>query len=123
MADPVSPFVPGARVALSSRFRDGYDERFVDRVYKSGRFTLVGGKGQQWRPWHTRDGWYARETGSGWARGSLRPWDDSTDAEISAVIAQASRKERALKLRRRFEQIRPDNFTDAMLDAIEAVLP
>jgi hypothetical protein len=117
-----SPFIPGARVAISNRFRDGYTEQFVDKVHKSGRFTLRG-SAQQWRPWQTCDGWHATQTGEGWTRDRARIWDETTDAEISESNAAAKRKARAINLRRRFDSVPPDKFTETMLAAIEAVLP
>ncbi len=121
-----NPFVSGARVARSTRYQDGYTEQFVDKVHKSGRFTLRGSK-QQWRPYRYGNmasvDWRATQTGEGWTRDSLRIWDVSTDVEINAEISAASRKRRASALRLRFERVPLDQFSDPMLDAIEAVLP
>lgn len=84
------PFKPGTRVAVSEgRYTGGYREAFVDRVYKTGRFTLVGDPDRkQWtaRKWSGFGSgpaiWQA--SGSSYS-GSLKIWDETTDAEITAA--------------------------------------
>lgn len=78
-------FKPGTRVAVNSRWSDGdLYEGFVDKLYKSGRFTLRG-SAQQWKAYRDNgEPWQAMETGSGRHRRTLRIWTDETDAEIKA---------------------------------------
>lgn len=91
------PFKPGTRVAVSEgRYTGGYREAFVDKVYKTGRFTLVGDPDRkQWtaRLWGlcgpktpTWEAW-----GSGYS-GSLKIWDETTDAEITAANEERDRQ-------------------------------
>jgi hypothetical protein len=121
-----SPFIPGARVAIKSRYVDDYTEAFVDKVHKSGNFTLKGSP-QQWRPWRTayddEVSWSAVETGGGWSRRHLKLWDESTDAEIKEKMAATKRRQRFEEIKRRLHNMAPAEATDAMLDQIEAALP
>lgn len=119
-----SPFVPGARVAISQRHSDDVQEGFVEKQYKTGRFT-VRGSNQQWRPWRgSYDGgtWSATETGESWYRRSLKIWDPTTDKEISEQVAISNRRRRWVELRFRFEKVKLDDLTDVMLDAIDSAL-
>lgn len=130
--NPESPFVPGARVAIigdNGWRRLRYREGFVDKVYKTGRFTLRGSS-QQWRPWKPSnsvlgsDYWTATATGDrGFGdHGRLRIWDAAADAEISAVIAEGERERRIKDIARRFERLDPSKIDEAALDVIEAAL-
>lgn len=111
-----SPFVPGARVAIRYGYYGEWREAFVDKVYKTGRFTLRGSS-QQWRP---TDHGRAIQTGAkGDGRGEARIWSP----EIDAAIDNAARRRRLGVLRDRIARARVESFTDAMLDAIEAALP
>lgn len=128
MSEKQTPFVPGARVAYQ-RWRDsGWQERFVEKTYKSGRFTLKGGNGQQWRPssYCLGDGpvvWTAHPTGDHYSRTYIKLWTPETDKEISRAIAETKRRDRWLELRHSLDRLRLDDLTDAMLDAIETALP
>jgi hypothetical protein len=116
------PFVPGARVAVSIRFSDEVRESFVDKVYKSGNFTLRGSN-QQWRPWcsdWSDKRWHATATGSGWDRGSLQLWDETTDAEISARVAATNLKNRWRAIRQKVDNLKTP--TIELCDAIETAL-
>lgn len=122
MTDTQHPFVPGARVAVRERYGNDITEGFVDKAYKSGRFTLRGSS-QQWRPWQTHLGdrtWSATETGSGWGRRSLDIWDESTHTEICAQIDAKRARNRWGNIRRKIEGVRDP--TNALCDAIEAAL-
>lgn len=120
-----TPFVPGARCAIE--LGGGvYREAFVDRAYKSGRFTLVGGGGQQWRPFIYSDPnsyWQAIETGDYWRRATLSIWDQSTDERIREGIAKETRRRRLITIQRRIENLHTSEMTDAVLTALEAALP
>jgi hypothetical protein len=129
MCEKVSPFVPGARVAIASTngwYRPRYAEAFVEKAHKSGRFTLKGSS-QQWRP-HEPQGdyrktWEATQTGDGWSRQSLKIWDASTDAEISAAIAEEKREMRVQAIVKRLDRRdAAQHITEAALDQIEAAL-
>lgn len=126
-AEEQSPFVPGARVAVHDRYADGYTPGKVAKVYKTGKFILEGST-QQWKPYRHGWGdgtraWCATETGDSWRHGSLKIWDASTDAEIRTALADKARKDRWYALRKRVEAMHHDNVTDAMCDALEALLP
>lgn len=117
------PFVPGARVAVYDRYGDGLREGFVDKVYKTGNFTLRGSN-QQWRPWRPSYGgdcWSASSTGSSsWERGRLDLWDQATDEKISKKIAATKLKERWNRLGRRLDAVK--NPTAEFCDAIDQAL-
>lgn len=121
------PFVPGARVAIHDRFGDGMREGFVEKVYKTGNFTLRGSS-QQWRPWDCswsqEKRWSATSTGSsGWDRRRLDLWDETTDKEISDKIAASLLKDRWNKLRRRVEAVKGPtvDFCDAVDKALNVL--
>jgi hypothetical protein len=118
-----SPFVPGARVAVSQRYSDEITESFVEKVYKNGNFTLRGSK-QQWKPWsHTWSKiqrWSASETGGDRHRKRLEFWDDATDKEIRAKLDEQAVKRRWRDIRSKIDGTKYP--TAAMCDAIEAAL-
>lgn len=125
-----NPFKPGARCALRDAWSN-YTEVFVERVHKNGNFTLRGQGAQQWRPYSSGSGWqqdrlikwHASKTGSdSWSRESLTIWDATTDAEISAHIAETQLKARLAKLQKRVERLRVVDVNSAMLDTIEGAL-
>lgn len=130
---PSSPFVPGARVAMQSRPSD-YKEVFVDKVYKNGNFTLRGDKSrQQWRPTRylgrqREDGtyevrWSATPTGDYYyGRPTLEIWDATTDARISAAIAETKRIQRAHKVFDRLNAKPFKDWSDDFMDRLEALL-
>lgn len=116
------PFKPGLRVALTSRYSDTPREGFVDKVHKSGRFTLVGST-QQWRPsrFGWSDGqveWSAHATGDNWDREGVRVWDAETDK----AVAQEALADRVAAVRKRLERFDPEKLTEATVDALEAAL-
>ncbi|HEX4112723.1 MAG TPA: hypothetical protein VH020_09330 [Stellaceae bacterium] len=124
-----NPFVAGARVAIFSDSYYGrppeYKEGFVDKVHKTGRFTLRGSP-QQWRPSETTPPRaYMTSGNTSWSvsRPALIIWDDSTDNQIQAALATHRRRDRMVEIRRRLEGLKDDQVTDAMLDQIEAALP
>lgn len=132
MAEQVSPFIAGARVAVEVdggfRTDSGYREEFVDKAHKSGRFTLRG-SAQQWRPsapWTSKNYWSAEQTGgNSWPRSPhLRIWDDAADAEITATIAKAARYQKFTKLKREIENARfsAELVTDEVLDQFQIVV-
>ena len=118
-----SPFVPGARVAIGDRYGEGTAEGFVDKLYKSGNFTLRGSR-QQWRSWKTTyDGqprWSAVETGGGYYRRRLDIWDASTDKEIKDRLERHKTKLRWRDLRAKVDNVQ--HPTPAFCDALEAAL-
>lgn len=91
------PFRPGTRVAVSEgRYTGGYREAFVDKVYKTGRFTLVGDPAR--KQWTARMRapygggvavWAAYDSGH---FGALKIWDETTDAEIAAANEKRDRE-------------------------------
>lgn len=122
------PFKPGTRVAIrTSCYGNGehsYREAFVDRVYKNGRFLLRGST-QQWRTnrSYMRDQWEAYRTGDRrWDRDSVILWDEKNGAEIEASRARDKLWDRARKIKDRVERWKPEDVTEAMLDAIEVAL-
>ena len=123
MTETASPFVPGARVAVTERFGNAMTEAFVEKVYKSGNFTLRGSN-QQWKPWKStwsnEPRWSAVETGSGYSRRRLDLWDETTDAEITEKIETERTRQRWRALRVKIEAVR--NPTPAFCDALEAAL-
>jgi hypothetical protein len=88
----------------------GYREAFVDKVFKTERFTLRDSK-QQWRP-HGPGGfekyWHASQTGDhGYSvRVGLRIWNDAADDEIRAAIATRHRYDRFTTLQSNIERLR-----------------
>lgn len=125
---PDHPFVPGARVAIKSYYSNEFREAFVDKVHKSGRFTLRGSP-QQYRAYPERDYttgatqyWRARQTGKGYFGDNLYLWDGAADAMLRTQLASSNRQKRFRKIQQRIERFRPDRATDAMLDQIEAAL-
>lgn len=123
-----SPFKSGARCAL--RHGENYTEVFVDRVHKSGNFTLRDRGSQQWRPfssgWSGEARWSAHETGNhGWggSRTSLVPWDATTDAEITAAVAEQRLTNRLYEVKKRVERLRRGDVSDSYLLALELALP
>lgn len=128
-----SPFISGARVAMQSGFENDYSERFVEKVHKSGNFTLRGDTSkppQQWRPSSYRSYgdspkliWSARQTGSHrYNRSYLKIWDETTDAEISGAVALTKRGVRLHSIRECLAKLKPAEATDLMLDQIEVAL-
>lgn len=119
-----SPFVTGTRVAISNGW-DNWHEGEIEKVYKTGRFTLKGCT-KQWRPSSPlgESGyWRAHPTGGdNWSRTYLRIWDERADAEIKEIFAAQARKNRRRKLHDLLGAIHDGNLTDAMLDQIEAAV-
>jgi hypothetical protein len=138
MTQPVSPFVPGATVAVSrgqGRDREYYSKRVVEKVYKNGNFTLQGDR-QQYRPscWasHRReeDGsykniWRAEPTGESRTYRvysvSVRPWDEELEEELNHRDAERALKGRADAVRHRVYHTRV--FTPEQLEALERLFP
>ncbi len=127
--DTVTPFIPGARVAVErgtwSNIPD-YIEGIVEKVHKNGNFVLRGSK-QQWSPWKEGFGdirrWRARATGEGYRKPQLVLWDSETDKEIQEWIAKAKRDKRYHAIRDQICRMSSDQFTEIMLDQIEKALP
>lgn len=131
-----SPFVPGSRVAVQSGYTNDWREDFVDKVYKTGRFTLRSDQSKppsQWRPNSYRSfsangekerplRWTAHKTGERWNRSHLKLWDDEADKEISEAIAETGRKTRWRRLNEKLNKLRGGEITDAFLDKIEEAL-
>lgn len=124
------PFKPGTRVAIRFGYNDkNYRECFVDKVHKTGHFTLQGDT-QRWRPslnggWGGQPPrWTADKTGDDhWSRQTVFLWDETTDKEITEGIAKQKRRDRLYALQKQIERLRPDDITDEALTAIEAALP
>lgn len=128
MSEQISPFVPGARVAIEVgggySAPMSYKEAFVEKAFKNGRFTLLNSS-QQWRPsgpGHYDKYWIASETGHG--RDRLRIWDDAADAEILAANAKLERYQKFTKLKREIEYTPfvADLVTDEVLDQFQIVI-
>lgn len=126
-----NPFIPGARVAIYTGDRytaRGYREDFVHSAGKSGRFTLRSDTKQQWRPsppFNSKPYWDADKTGDhGWSGGgTLRIWDETSDAEIIATIARRARYDRFTKLNDELRRVVfSDLVTDELLDQFEIVV-
>lgn len=130
MTDTESPFVPGAKVAMRLGNRWGASEwkTFeVDKLFKSGRFTIKDRDGQ-WNAYPPNPGgyekhWHAHRAGaSRYGDGTLYIWDESSDAMIKEGFAEYNRERRLKKLQQRFERLRYGEVTDSALDAIEAAI-
>lgn len=124
-ATEISPFVPGARVAIVSGYNwDHWVEEFVDKVHKTGRFVLRGRAGQ-WtaRKSYNDDYWRAHESGRHSYRQYARIWDEQADNEFRELNAKQERRRRQRKLSDRLAALHEIELTDAMLDQIEAALP
>ena len=127
-----SPFKSGTRVAISIGDRYtayGYKEDFVEKVHKTGRFTLKSDPKQQWspsQPWgESQRYWTASQTGDhGWRGGGhLRIWDDAGDADIRAKINNHLLYHRFAKLQTEFHKLRfSDLVTNEVLDQLEIVV-
>jgi hypothetical protein len=120
-----SPFVPGARVAIpvgNPYSVLSYEEDFVYKVHKSGRFTLKGSPTRQWKPF----GSTAIATGDfGWSspRPTLRIWDDASNAEIMEAIRRSRRYHKFKELRDQLSQVQfSDLVTDEVLDQLQIVV-
>lgn len=118
-----SPFKAGARVAIHTGDHYsvmGYREDFVEKVHKTGRFTLKSDPKQQWapnKPTYLSDHWTASMTGDhGWRGGGrLRIWDDASDAEITDAVNTSRRYHKFTKL---CEELRKQRFSDLVTDEI-----
>ena len=100
MAD--SLFVPGVKVAIiRGGWSPSYEEAVVDKVYKTGNFTLKGDR-QQYRP-HFFGARCARGTGNHYPRWTVEILDDVLEAQI-AENRQYEAKYRAR--RRLFEGVK-----------------
>jgi hypothetical protein len=127
----ISPFKEGARVAIyiGDRYSvNGYRTDCVEKVHKSGRFTLKSDPKQQWRPikpYSIRNYWTADQTGDhGWSGGgSLRIWDDASHAEITTAIDTYNRYHKFRKLCQQLSVQRFSNLvTDEVLDQLQIVV-
>ena len=119
--EPVkSPFVAGARVAVRYGYNSEWREDFVDKVYKTGRFTLRGSK-KQWRPY--RDGTAGMAGDRRWSSAEARIWNAEIESEIRAATDLSNRRRRLYAIQDRIRIARAEWFTNAQLDAIEAALP
>jgi hypothetical protein len=127
MSEPLnSPFVPGARVAITSGFSSDRDwrEGRVAKAYKNGRFTLEGSD-QQWRPQAPggyREYWTANQTGEGWNHAHLWIWDATTDSKIRGAIAETKRRATLRAILRDLERLRAEHCTDEQVDAIVSAI-
>lgn len=122
MAD--SPFISGARVAVTDYHGDGAREDFVEKAYKNGNFTLRGSK-QQWKPWNSSFGnqkWSARQTGDGQrlSRRRLTIWDEDTDKEIVARVEATKARERWRSVRAKLDAVKEPTL--ALCEAVETAL-
>ena len=123
------PFQPGARVAMTSGYSDIVSEHFVDKVYKTGHFTLKG-SGQRYRPSsHMSFGenkhvsWTARATGkSSWSRTTIKLWDEHTDKEITDAFNEQKKKDKLQDIRHRIDRLQARNIDMDALCKIEALL-
>lgn len=94
----------------------------VAKVYKSGNLVLEGST-QQWKPRSTFGELVAWPTGADmWDRRAVILLNDKTRAEIAEVRARSKRADRLHKIVKRVERMKPDEITEAALDAIEAAL-
>jgi hypothetical protein len=126
-----SPFSPGARVAIQVDGGyygpTGYKEQFVDKVFKTGRFTLRESN-QQWRPQAPssyQPHWTAAQTGDqGYSRRpSLRIWDDEANHEIIDAIALRNRFEKFKRLRSQLDVLQFSSLvTDEVIDWMQCVV-
>ncbi len=123
------PFVPGAKVAMRLGNRWGASEwqpHEVEKVFKTGRFTLKEREGQwnAYPPSHNGYGekyWHAHRAGaSRYNDGEVIIWNEETDQMIRDGFAELKREQRLSALQRRFERLKYTDVTDAALDAIEA---
>lgn len=131
MANPDSPFVPGAKVAMRSGGRWGAAEwkTFeVEKQFKNGRFTLKDRDGQ----WNAHPPiangygdkcWHAYRAGeSRYGDGTVLIWDSNSDAQIKEGFAIFNREKRLKKLQARFERLKYEDISDEALESIETAL-
>lgn len=118
------PFKPGTRVAVRNNHNRGYKENFVEKLHKTGRFTLRGSS-QQYKAWRNSydKTWSAVSTGDSWYYSNIKIWDETTDAEIAEANAKEARLLRWSNLRSAIDRMSSNEITDAMCEAIEAALP
>lgn len=123
-----SPFQPGAEVVLVTRYQ-GIVLRRVAKVHKTGRFTLEGEPGQQFRPHHSwRDGWSADSTGNdrfNWSH--VHPISDEWRAKIERQLLFRRFYRAAEELRTRVGSTKADRkmeekLTAAHVDDIERIV-
>jgi hypothetical protein len=117
-----SPFVPGARVAIVTGYdRKTYTEGFVDRVYKSGNFTLRDYVGrQQWRPVRNSNRACCTRK-SRWGT-HLILWDENVNAEINAAMLSDAVCKRWQGVTNRVMSIHHTQATDELCNAVETAL-
>lgn len=121
------PFQPGARVAIQQNYGwkgTTYREAFVDKVYKTGRFTLKDDPDRgQWKPyrggWPEPRQWEASMSGY---RGWLLIWDDTTDAMIAEARDIAAHDRRVRAAIDAVEQMKPSRVTPEAVAHLEAAI-
>ncbi len=124
------PFQPGVEVAIraTSNFSfSTWTRAKVGAVYKTGNFILAGDSKQQWRPsneggWSTPSKACAYEAARNYSRKTLYLLSDVKE-DIEKDRAEQKRYIRLTKIRDRINRTRYSDFTESMLDAIEAALP
>jgi hypothetical protein len=132
--DNTSPFVPGARVAIQSKYTThGYTEGFVDKVHKPrGKYSDYGnitlkGSAQQYRVSRSRGfgddvgmRWGASSTGDEWRHTFIYPWDAKIEKEIAEQRESNKRQRRINRLEQAVKAMHRDNkLLDGFLDTIE----
>lgn len=119
------PFQPGVRVAQRLFHGDNYAERFVEKVHKSGRFTLKNGGAQQWKPesWWNGDGKPRRHAAQTTSGDHIFLWDDEIDNEIREHAITKAKRERLSAIRKCIAGLHHGDITAEMLDKLEAALP
>ena len=122
------PFKPGTRVAIQSRGRwDGlciYTEAFVEKVHKTGHFTLEGSP-QRYRArqdWHDRKRWEAHSTAQ-LDFSTILLWDEQTDKEVREARTARMVENKLMEIQDRVKALRRGDVTMTKLAAIEALLP
>ncbi len=123
------PFQPGVAVAIRNTSHHSFSTWItatVGKVYKTGNFVLVTDPGQQWRPttfsrWGKPARHCAYETARAYSRKTLYLLSDVKE-EMAEDRAASIRHTRLMKVRDRIQRTRSENFTESMLDAIEAAL-
>lgn len=125
------PFQPGVEVAIRSTSNFSFSTwttAKVGAVYKTGNFVLAGDTRQQWRP-SSEGGWgdapgrpCAYETARSYSCKTLYLLSDAKN-EMMKDRAEQKRYVRLSKIRDRINRARYGEFTDTMLNAIEAALP
>jgi hypothetical protein len=120
------PFQPGVKVAVVSGYSDNFRIAEVDKLYKTGKFTLksddlAGQPAEQWKAYQY-GAWMAQRTGdSSFSR--LNPvvklYDDQFKHEAEKIKTRASLNRRASAAIKKVRGTRADCLTEWQVEQLE----